>query len=89
MSRYRVGLFYLDNGGLKNADGTTMEQWLDDMEHHGYRLVGPCQPVANETGVYVVATAELDENHDEYNYRYQHYKELDQDDDNVAGTPDP
>ena len=65
MSSYRVELFSIDRGELRNSAGTTMEGWLSDMEHNGYQLVGPCQLGVNEQGVFVLATAERPDDYDD------------------------
>ena len=57
MNKYKVGLFQAARGGLQD--------WVGGCVLEGYRMVGPALPVANEGGVYLVVTMELDDDHDD------------------------
>ena len=66
MNKYRVGLFYVTGGGVfQGKGGMDLETWLGVGVEDGYHLVGPCQTTANERGVYILATMQLDDHDDD------------------------
>ena len=65
MNKYRTELFHLDaTGEFKTLEGYTLEDWLQWTAEDGYHLLGPCQPTANESGIWTLATMELDDDDD-------------------------
>ena len=64
MNKYRVGLFYETGGVFQDGVGGDLDTWLEVGVGDGYHLVGPCLPMANDSGLYVVATMELDDDHE-------------------------
>ena len=52
-------------GCVSGQGGVDLDTWLGVGVADGYHLVGPCLPVANETGLYVLATMELDDDSDD------------------------
>ena len=65
MVKYRVGLFYVTGGGVfQGKGGVVLQDWMGDCVEDGYHLVGPCLPVANEQGVYILATMQLDDDNE-------------------------
>ena len=71
MNKYRTELFHLDATGEfktlegKILEGKTLEDWLQSSAEAGYHLLGPCQPTANESGIWTLATMELDDDDDD------------------------
>ena len=64
MNKYRVGLFYVTGGGVfQGRGGVDLETRLGVGD--GYHLVGACQTTANEQGVYILATMQLDHDDDD------------------------
>lgn len=62
MNKYLVGVFSLDRtGAMVGQDGTHLEAWLEWAVESAYRLVGPCQVTSNDSGIWLVATMELDD----------------------------
>ena len=59
MNKYRVDLFWLNDGELKNKDNRILDDWLQFNAEEGYHLLGQCQTTANDSGVYVLATMQL------------------------------
>ena len=67
MNIYRTELFHLDaTGEFKTLEGNkTLEDWLQWTAEAGYHLLGPCQPTANESGIWTLVTMELDDDADD------------------------
>ena len=61
MNKYRVGLFHVTGQGVCQD----LETWLELAVRDGYHLVGRCLPVANEGGIYILATMALDDGDDD------------------------
>ena len=64
MNQYKVGLFQATKDGVFEGVGGVLQEWIGGCVLEGYRMVGPALPVANPSGVYLIVTMELDDDHD-------------------------
>ena len=61
MNQYIVGLFRVNDAvEIRNQENNKLEDWLQWNAEAGYHLLSN-QAVANDSGIYVLATMELDD----------------------------